>query len=143
MTIKSNTVILVRKHTDGDHFLDKHIAHEADYPVLFYLKVGVMMTISMKIFLTMATTSRACSPPTFPPTPQVLPSFLSSFFSSSSSHSSIRIFQGRPLWLPHCVDGKSLNFCDAVCSGEEVKCPRYKSDIFLSFSGRRTHVVGL
>ncbi len=56
---------------DG-HFLDKHIAHEADYPVLFYLKVGVMMTITMKIFLTMATTSRACSPPTFPPTPQVL-----------------------------------------------------------------------
>merc|ERR1712203_232676 len=39
---------------------------------------------------------KACSPPTFPPTPQ-----------------------GRPLWLPHCVNGKSLNFCDAVCSGEE------------------------
>merc|ERR1711899_365246 len=40
---------------------------------------------------------KACSPPTFPPTPQ-----------------------GRPLWLPHCVNGKSLNFCDAVCSGEEL-----------------------
>merc|ERR1719187_914664 len=39
----------------------------------------------------------SCNPPTFPPTPQ-----------------------GRPLWLPHCVNGKSLNFCDAVCSGEEL-----------------------
>merc|ERR1712210_220058 len=40
---------------------------------------------------------KACSPPAFPPTPQ-----------------------GRPLWLPHCVNGKSLNFCDAVCSGEQL-----------------------
>merc|ERR1712018_800254 len=41
---------------------------------------------------------KACSPPTFPPTPQ-----------------------GRPLWLPHCVNGKSLNFCDAVCSGNSCQ----------------------
>merc|ERR1719500_2618972 len=39
----------------------------------------------------------SCRPPTFPPTPQ-----------------------GRPLWLPYCVDGKSLNFCDAVCTGKQV-----------------------
>merc|ERR1711892_1443353 len=37
----------------------------------------------------------ACQPPTFPP-------------------------GGRVLYLPHCVRGTSLNYCQAVCSGEKI-----------------------
>ena len=32
---------------------------------------------------------------------------------------------GRALYLPHCVDGVSRNYCDAVCTGLPV---RYKHD---------------
>ena len=39
---------------------------------------------------------------------------------NTNSEIASSLSQGRPLWLPHCVNGKSLNFCDAVCSGEEV-----------------------
>ena len=27
---------------------------------------------------------------------------------------------GRALYLPHCVQGVTHNYCDAVCSGEQV-----------------------
>merc|ERR1712080_142306 len=60
----------------------------------------LLLASSLSLSLAATTLSPAClacRPPTFPPTPQ-----------------------GRPLWLPHCVNGKSMNFCDAVCSGEEI-----------------------
>merc|ERR1712088_65110 len=64
---------------------------------------------------------KACSPPTFPPTPQ-----------------------GRPLWLPHCVNGKSLNFCDAVCSGEQVFPPVCSLDQQLIFPNQcQAHCAGV
>ena len=28
---------------------------------------------------------------------------------------------GRALYLPHCVQGVTHNYCDAVCSGEQVR----------------------
>ena len=30
---------------------------------------------------------------------------------------------GRALYLPHCVQGVTHNYCDAVCTGEQVRGP--------------------
>ena len=62
-----------------------------------FLPLLMVMTL-VPLTLSLSTVTPACAhcqPPTFPP-------------------------GGRVLYLPHCVGGKSLNYCDAVCTGENV-----------------------
>merc|ERR1712013_413433 len=54
--------------------------------------MGAPLTLSLS---TVTPACAHCQPPTFPP-------------------------GGRVLYLPHCVGGKSLNYCDAVCTGEKI-----------------------
>ena len=46
--------------------------------------------------------------------------YITNNINNNNNKIAFSLSQGRPLWLPHCVNGESLNFCDAVCSGEEV-----------------------
>ena len=66
--------------------------------LLNMLVIPLSMLALLPLSHSLSTVSPACAhcqPPTFPP-------------------------GGRVLYLPHCVHGKSLNYCDAVCTGEKV-----------------------
>ena len=66
--------------------------------LLSMLVIPLSMLALLPLSHSLSTVSPACAhcqPPTFPP-------------------------GGRVLYLPHCVNGKSLNYCDAVCTGEKV-----------------------
>jgi len=63
---------------------------------MFTILLSVIALLPLSQSLSTVTPACAhCQPPTFPP-------------------------GGRVLYLPHCVNGKSLNYCDAVCTGEKT-----------------------
>merc|ERR1711971_520282 len=63
---------------------------------MLVLPVSMLALLPLSHSLSTVTPACAhCQPPTFPP-------------------------GGRVLYVPHCVQGKSLNYCDAVCTGEKT-----------------------
>ena len=63
---------------------------------MFVIPLSILALLPLSHSLSTVSPACAhCQPPTFPP-------------------------GGRVLYLPHCVNGKSLNYCDAVCTGEKV-----------------------
>ena len=80
------------------HF-HRHIAFLSDnIPNIIMLVILplIFTLISLSECLTVVSKACAkCNAPTFPP-------------------------GGRVLYLPHCVNGNSMNYCDAVCSGTPV-----------------------
>merc|ERR1740128_766559 len=59
------------------------------------LVVSCLLPLSVDSLSVVSPACAACQPPTFPP-------------------------GGRVLYLPHCVRGTSLNYCQAVCTGEKI-----------------------
>ena len=66
------------------------------YVLPLSLVVSFLLPLSVHSLSVVSPACAACQPPTFPP-------------------------GGRVLYLPHCVRGTSLNYCQAVCTGEKVR----------------------